>query len=130
MNNISFNLINKINNENSKLVKQLVEFINDRKITSIEELNDYENKIFTIDSEVLNDQERIKYCLNMYENFPFEYEDLTFAECQIERQLYNKLKNNVGISQSKKILVLLFSLTGREIYFLKEAYEMIINDEI
>ena len=123
-------LINNITNNNSLLVKQIVKIINNYKFNTIEQLNKYENNIFTIDNKVLNEEERIQYCIDIYNNFPDEYIDLSFEECQLERIYNNQLKENISNSEKIKILIKLFSLTGREIYFIKEAYDLIINKEL
>ena len=127
---LSEEIIKKINNLNSKLAKQLVEIINKNKILTIEELQNYENKIFIINGKTLTEQEKIDYCIKLYENYPFEYEDLTFEECKLERKYYNELNTDIPNKQKIINLIKLFSLTGREIYFLTEAYNLIINNKL
>lgn len=125
---LSEKIIKNINNSNSKLAKQLVEIINKNKILTIEELQNYENKIFTIKGKILTEEERIDYCIKLYENYPFEYEELTFEECKLEREYYNELYTSSSNRQKVINLIKLFSLTGRDLYFLTEAYSLIIND--
>lgn len=128
--NLSKEIIKNISNSNSKLSKQLIEIINRNKISTIEELQSYENKKFTINGRILTEEERIAYCLKLYEEFPFEYEDLTFEECSLERKYYNELNTNISNREKIINLIKLFSLTGRELYFLIEAYSLIINNEL
>lgn len=123
------NLINNINNDNSYLVKQLVSIINNYKFETIEDLIQYENRIFTIDNKILNKEERITYCMDMYNSFSDEYIDLTFEQCQLERKYLNTLKENISNNEKIKLLIKLFSLTGRELFFIKEAYDLIVNKE-
>ncbi len=123
------NLINNINNDNSYLVKQLVSIINNYKFETIEDLIQYENRIFTIDNKILNKEERITYCMDMYNSFSDEYIDLSFEQCQLERKYLNTLKENISNNEKIKLLIKLFSLTGRELFFIKEAYDLIVNKE-
>ena len=122
-------LINNINNDNSYLVKQLVSIINNYKFETIEDLIQYENRLFTIDNKVLNKEERINYCMDMYNNFSDEYIDLSFEQCQLERKYLNKLKEDISNNEKINLLIKLYSLTGRELFFLKEAYDLIVNRE-
>lgn len=126
---LSEEIIKKINNANSKISKQLIETINKNKISTIKELQRIEDKIFTINGKVLTDDERIDYCIKLYEKFPFDYEELTFEECIMERKYYNELNTNISNKQKIINLIKLFSLTGRDIYFLTETYNLIINNE-
>lgn len=128
--NLSREVIANINNNNSKIAKELVEIINEKKIRTLEELKEYENRIFSIHNKILTDEERIKYCMKIYESFPFEYEDLSFEELQEEKKLYNEIKTEKNIDEIKRKLIMLFSMTGREMFFFIEAYEMIINNNI
>ena len=122
-------LINNINNDNSYLVKQLVSIINNYKFETIEDLIQYENRLFTIDNKVLNKEERINYCMDMYNNFSDEYIDLSFEQCQLERKYLNKLKEDISNNEKINLLIKLYSLTGRELFFIKEAYDLIVNRE-
>ena len=122
-------LINNINNDNSYLVKQLVSIINNYKFETIEDLIQYENRLFTIDNKVLNKEERINYCMDMYNNFSDEYIDLSFEQCQLERKYLNKLKEDISNNEKINLLIKMYSLTGRELFFLKEAYDLIVNRE-
>ena len=128
--NLSREVIANINNNNSKIAKELVEIINEKKIRTLEELKEYENRIFSIHNKILTDEERIKYCMKIYESFPFEYEDLSFEELQEEKKLYNEIKTEKNIDEIKRKLIMLFSMTGREMFFFIEAYEMIISNNI
>ena len=128
--NLSREVIANINNNNSKIAKELVEIINEKKIKTLEELKEYENRIFSIHNKILTDEERIKYCMKIYESFPFEYEDLSFEELKKEKKLYNEIKTEKNIDEIKRKLIMLFSMTGREMFFFIEAYEMIINNNI
>jgi len=128
--NLSNELIKYVTNSNSKIVKQLVDIINSKKINSMEELKNYEDRLFTINGKILENNERIQYCYDMYEKFSFEYDDLSFSECKLERKYYDELNENFDNEYKIELLIKLFSLTGREIYFLTEAYNLIINQKL
>ena len=71
-------LKNKITNDNKKIVLELSTFIIDNKITSLEELKQKEDEIFTYNTKVLNNEERINYCLDMIKYSSADYDLLTY----------------------------------------------------
>ena len=128
--NLVKNLIDNITNDNSMIVYELVTIITDHKFQDIKELSNFEDSIFTFNNKILNQDERIKYCIDLYNSFPGEYVDLTFEQCQLEKNYLNILKEANNNSDKIKILIKLFALTGRQIYFITEAYNFIIAKEI
>ena len=67
-------LKNKISNENKRIVLELSNIIIDNKITTLEELKQKEDEIFTYNGKVLNEDERIDFCLKMIKYSSADYE--------------------------------------------------------
>ena len=121
-------LKDKISNKNKKIVLELSNVIMDNKITSLEQLKQKEDELFTINSKVLTDQERIDYCLDMIKYSSEDYELLSFEEIQEYKKLKVELKSTISNNQKIKDLIILFSMTDKEMLFLTEAYNLILNN--
>lgn len=123
--NLVENLMKCRNKENENIIKELLYCIKEEKIYSMEQLIDFENKIFTIDNRILNTKQRIKYCMYNIENSCCNYDGLSLNEIRA----LTKLKNNMNGNDEEKILniIKINSITNREIMFVKEAYEYIIK---
>lgn len=128
--NLISNLINNITNSNSQIVKELVEIIADKKIKDLNGLGEYEEKLFTFDNKILTKSEQILYCIESYKSFPFSNVDLTFKQMEEKRLLEIEVLKEKNESKKIKALIKLFSLTGKEMMFLVEAYEFVVGKEI
>ena len=113
---------------NQKIIRELINYIKEEKISNINELDDFENKIFTIDGKLLNNNQRIKYCLYNIKNCYFDYDGLSLSEIKILKQL----KNNINDNDEEIILniIKINAITNREIMFIKEAYEYILSGKL
>ena len=120
----------KINNDNYKIVEELGQIIIDLKINSLEDLRKQEDYLFTYNGNVLNNQERINYCLELIKYLNEDYELLSFKDIQKYKQLKLELSNNISIEDKIKNLVILFNMTNRDMLFLTETYHFIINGEL
>ncbi len=128
--NLIENLKSKISNENKKIVFELSNYILDNKITTLEELTKKENELFTYNGKVLNTEERINYCLDIIKYSSDDYNLLTFEEIQIYKRLKNELQTSISIEQKILNLILIFSMTNRDILFLTETYNFILSNKI
>lgn len=122
-------LKNKISNENKRIVLELSNIIIDNKITTLEELKQKEDEIFTYNGKVLNEDERIDFCLEMIKYSSADYELLSFNEIQEYKRLKLELKSPISNNQKIKDLIILFSMTDRDMMFLTEAYDLIIEQQ-
>ena len=120
-------LKNNISNENEKLVFELANIIRDNKITTLDELKKLEDSFFTYNGKVLSDEERINYCMEMIKYSSDDYDLLTFEEIQEYKKLKNQLYNSIADSNKQKIrtLIMIFSMTKRDMMFLIETYNWI-----
>ena len=120
-------LKNNISNENEKLVFELANIIIDNKITTLAELKKLEDSFFTYNGKVLSDEERINYCMEMIKYSSDDYDLLTFEEIQEYKKLKNQLYNSIADSNKQKIrtLIMIFSMTKRDMMFLIETYNWI-----
>ena len=113
--------------ENEEIVDELVDYINEENIISLEDLEAFEDRMFTFDGECLNTKQRISHCYVLVENAYYDYEGLSLQEIKDLQALKNSV--NVDHSDTENILTLIkiYSITNRELMFLREAYEFIIN---
>ena len=128
--NLIENLKSKISNKNKKIVFELSNYILDNKITTLEELTKKENELFTYNGKVLNTEERINYCLDIIKYSSDDYDLLTFEEIQVYKRLKNELQTSISIEQKILNLILIFSMTNRDILFLTETYNFILSNKI
>ncbi len=123
-------LKNNITNQNKKIVLELSNFIIDNKITSLEELKQKEDELFTYNNQVLTEQERIEYCLDMIKYSSDDYDLLTYEEIQEYKKLKLEAKSSISNDQKIKDLIILFSMTDRDMMFLTETYHLIQNKDL
>ena len=123
-------LKNNITNQNKKIVLELSNFIIDNKITSLEELKQKEDELFTYNNQVLTEQERIEYCLDMIKYSSDDYDLLTYEEIQEYKKLKLEAKSSISNNQKIKDLIILFSMTDRDMMFLTETYHLIQNKDL
>lgn len=123
-------LKNNISTKNKKIVLELANFIIDNKITTLEELKQKEDEIFTYNGKVLNEDERIDFCLEMIKYSSADYELLSFNEIQEYKRLKLELKSPISNNQKIKDLIILFSMTDRDMLFLTEAYDLIVSNKL
>lgn len=121
-------LKNNISNKNQKIAFELANIIMDNKITTLEELKGLEDSLFTYNGKVLSEDERINYCLEIIKYVSDDYDLLTFGEIQEYKRLKNELQIAIPNKQKIRNLILLFSMTKRDMLFLTEAYNWIVND--
>lgn len=120
----------RINNKNYRIINDLVEVITTYKISSLNELKDFQDKSFTFNKIILNDKEKIDYCIKSLKSFPYDYDLLSFKEIQDYKQLMIDLENEKEIKEKIKILIKLYTLTQREMIFPYDAYNMLIRNEL
>lgn len=123
-------LKNNISTKNKKIVLELANFIIDNKITTLEELKQKEDEIFTYNGKVLNEDERIDFCLEMIKYSSADYELLSFNEIQEYKRLKLELKSYISNDEKIKDLIILFSMTDRDMMFLTEAYDLIVSNKL
>ena len=124
------NELNKhITKNNSKLVNYLSSLITYHKINNLRELQDYENKAFTINGKELTKQEKIKYATEIAFRSFYDYDSVEDASSHLIYKL--KLSLDTDISDEEKIynIIKLFDLTGKKCYFLVDAYNLIVQDK-
>ena len=121
-------LKNNISNKNQKIAFELANIIMDNKITTLEELKGLEDSLFTYNGKVLSEDERINYCLEIIKYVSDDCDLLTFGEIQEYKRLKNELQIAIPNKQKIRNLILLFSMTKRDMLFLTEAYNWIVND--
>jgi len=59
-----------------------------------------------------------------------DYELLSFDEIQEYKRLKLELKSPISNNQKIKDLIILFSMTDRDMMFLTEAYDLIVSNKL
>lgn len=123
-------LIKHKNISNESIVEYLIDIIDNEKITSIFDLEALENKIFTINNKTLNYKERIDYVTHYVQSSYYDYDGLDLGEMKY----LNNLKKNLEAlnNEENKVIVLIkiLDFTNKDIMFVKEAYNLIINNKM
>lgn len=101
----------------------------EEKICTLKQLKKKEDEYFTYNRKILNDEERIQKCIEILKHSYIDYDILSFGDIQIYKELKLELNENISNKQKIKNLILLFSMTNRDMLFLTETYNLIMNDE-
>ena len=121
-------LLKKINNDNYRIINELIEVIKEEGISSLSDLKEYQDGYFQIDGKILNHSEQIDYCKKNIESNPYIPEDLDFVDIQKIDNLKNKLKYNSSEEEDAIILIQLFTLLGRNNPLPYDAYNLIMKE--
>ena len=121
-------LLKKINNDNYRIINELIEVIKEEGISSLSDLKEYQDGYFQIDGKILNHSEQIDYCKKNIESNPYIPEDLDFVDIQKIDNLKNKLKYNSSEEEDAIILIQLFTLLGRNNLLPYDAYNLIMKE--
>ncbi len=122
-------LLKKINNNNYKIINELIELIVDENISNVSELKEYQNELFRTNGNLLSHNDEINYCINNIKTNGFASEKTDF----IDLQKIIKLKENLALqSEEEKNMnvIILYSLLEKEMMLPYDAYIFIINDKI
>lgn len=127
--NIRDNLITNIRDSNKKIVKYLLEVINDNDLNSEDDLSNLEDKIFTINNVCLSKEKRIAYLIGVTTDYS-DYDGLSLEELNYLKNLKNNLVNKKDQDEVIINLIKILDFTNRDIMLVSEAYNLIINNKI
>lgn len=122
-------LLEKLNNDNYKIVNELIEIISYEKINTKDQLKDYQDKLFKIEGKVMNNSEKILRCINQINDAIHISEGLDFIEFQKFINMKKQLKT-VKEEEKIKLIIKIFNTLGLEMMFPYEAYNLIVNNEL
>ena len=120
-------LISHKTSKNEALVGELIDYIEEENILNINQLKSFEDRIFTIDGKVLNDNQRIKYCWSIIGNAYYDYDGLSSNEIRVLKSLKESITSDISDKEKIFNLIKINILTNREIMVVKEAYEYILK---
>lgn len=112
---------------NEEIVDELVDCIKSRNISKFEELEALEDRMFTFDGKVLNLKQRISYCYVEMINAYYDYDGLSIEEINELQKLKNSVSNDKSDKENILNLIKIYSFTNRQLMFVKEAYEFILE---
>lgn len=126
---MSDELLNKINNNNYKIVNELIELLIDEKISTKEELKKYQNDSFVINGNLLNHNKQLEYCVNNINTNGLISEGTDFIDIQKVELLKGKLKIKDELTLTKNVIIL-YSMLNKEMMLPYDAYNLIVNGEL
>lgn len=112
---------------NEEIVDELVDCIKSRNISKFEELEALEDRMFTFDGKILNLKQRISYCYVETVNAYYDYDGLSIEEINELQKLKNSVSNDKSDKENILNLIKIYSFTNRQLMFVKEAYEFILE---
>lgn len=123
-------LIKKMNNNNYKIINELIEIITDENINNIDELKIYQNNFFKIDGKEICHDEQIEYCITAIKSNTSIKENIDFIDIQKIGKIKEKMNNNNSKKEKILLLIQLMSLMGENMMLPYDAYSLIINNEL
>ena len=113
---------------NEYLVDYLIEIVKDDELSTLEELEEYEENYFA-DSGMTKEQ-WVDWYIESFESIP-EIDDMTNDEVALRvKQLRAELKVTSDINIKIKNIIMICALLEREVCFVVEAYNLILSGEI
>ena len=122
-------LLKKINNNNYKIVNELIELIVTENIDSILKLKEYQDELFRTNGILLSHDNEIKYCINNIQKNGIIPENVDF----IDAQKIIKLNENIvsqNLEEQTLTVIVLYSLLDKEMMLPYDAYNLIMNGKI
>ena len=121
-------LIEHLTDKNKNLVRELIYIIESNKLKTIDDIIRFEREQFKINDRYLNKKEIIEYASNITLASYWDYDGLELKQINMLKKLKNSLSDNIGDDEKIFNLIKIYDITGKECLFVKEAYDLIIND--
>ena len=126
--NMGEEILKKINNNNYKIVNELIDLIKEENIKSEEELKEYQNNLFKIDGKLMNHEEEIDYCVKTILSTPAS-EGLFFLDMQ-EVINFKENVNSLSIEEKNKRVIIIYSLMNLDMMLPYDAYKLIMSNNL
>lgn len=126
--NMGEEILKKINNNNYKIVNELIDLITEENIKSEEELKEYQDNLFKIDGELMNHEEEIDYCVKTILSTPAS-EGLFFLDMQ-EVINFKENVNSLSIEEKNKRVIIIYSLMNLDMMLPYDAYKLIMSNNL
>ncbi len=123
-------LLKKMNNNNYKIINELIEIIAYENINNIDELSKYQNNFFKINGRVLSHDEQIEYCKKIIKSNIRIKENIDFIDIQKIGIMKEKINNNNSDKETTRLLIQLMSLLEENMMLPYDAYNLIMNNEL
>ena len=126
--NMKEEILNKINNNNYKIINELIDIIIEENIKYEDDLKKYQDSLFVINGKTLKHDDKIDYCINTILNTPVS-EGLFFLDMQ---EVINFKENINSLSKEEKIkrIIIIYSLMDLDMMLPYDAYKLIMNNEL
>ena len=125
--NMKEKILNKINNNNYKIINELIDIIIEENIKYEDDLKKYQDSLFVINGKTLKHDDKIDYCINTILNTPVS-EGLFFLDMQ---EVINFKENINSLSKEEKIKrIIIYSLMDLDMMLPYDAYKLIMNNEL
>jgi len=126
--NMGEEILKKINNNNYKIVNELIDLIIEENIKSEEELKEYQDNLFKIDGKLMNHEEEIDYCVKTILSTPAS-EGLFFLDMQ-EVINFKENVNSLSIEEKNKRVIIIYSLMNLDMMLPYDAYKLIMSNNL
>ena len=126
--NMGEEVLKKINNNNYKIVNELIDLITEENIKSEEELKEYQDNLFKIDGKLMNHEEEIDYCVKTILSTPAS-EGLFFLDMQ-EVINFKENVNSLSIEEKNKRVIIIYSLMNLDMMLPYDAYKLIMSNNL
>ena len=126
--NMGEEILKKINNNNYKIVNELIDLITEENIKSEEELKEYQDNLFKIDGKLMNHEEEIDYCVKTILSTPAS-EGLFFLDMQ-EVINFKENVNSLSIEEKNKRVIIIYSLMNLDMMLPYDAYKLIMSNNL
>lgn len=123
-------LLKKFNNDNYKIINELIEVITDEKIDNVDSLEKYQESLFIINGEKMDENNKISYCINSIKSNPYISEGLDFMDIQNVMSMKQRLNDNISNEEKIILIIKLYSILEKEIMLPFEAYKLIVGGKL
>jgi len=123
-------LLKKFNNDNYKIINELIEVITDEKIDNVDSLEKYQESLFIINGEKMDENNKISYCINSIKSNPYISEGLDFMDIQNVMSMKQRLNDNISNEEKIILIIKLYSILEKEMMLPFEAYKLIVGGKL
>jgi len=118
-----------VNNENIYYIEELADIIINEKITSIQELENYERQYNKVNEEYQSTENAIKKWIEIIDKYPYEYDGLLYDKIY-ELKQERKLIDDEILENRVLHIVKYYHLTERDNPFPYQTYQFIIQGKL
>ncbi len=117
------------NNDNIFYIEELADIIIEEKISTIEQLKEFEKKYNELNCKFKNIEEIVNFWINVVDNDPYEYDDVSYDKLQ-ELKKERKLMDDSILENKILHIIKYYFLTDRNNPFPYYTYQFILQGKL